>query len=57
LHSGAENHTTDTTKTIDAYFDSHDLLSLLKKPNLMMGAFAHRDCITIMWAPKTGEKR
>jgi len=26
LHRSAENHTTDTTKTVDAYFDSHDLL-------------------------------
>jgi len=28
LHCGTENHASDTTKTVDTYFDSHDSLSL-----------------------------
>jgi hypothetical protein len=31
LNGSTENHTSDTTKTVDTYFDSHDSLSSLKK--------------------------
>jgi hypothetical protein len=52
LDSSTENHTTNTTKTVDTYFDCHDSLSFLKKPIADDGCFTRCDPNLVIWRPK-----